>query len=304
MNEKTRAARLSIASNTALVVGKLIVGFAIGSVGVISEGIHSSVDLLAAIIAFVAIRAASQPADEKHPYGHGKYENMSGSIEAALIFVAAIWIIYEAIGRIYHPAEIGNLWLGIAVMFVSSVVNFFISRHLMIVGKKTDSIALQADAMHLKTDVLTSAGVMAGLIGVYLTGLVWIDAVFAIIVALLLFHASYELFTEAFSPLMDTRLHEEEEVKITNAVLKHSHKFVDFHDLRTRKAGSERYVDFHMTVCKYHTIEYTHGLSDIIEDEIKLNHQECDILIHQEPCRLDCNTCSLPAKNSSIENIL
>jgi divalent metal cation (Fe/Co/Zn/Cd) transporter len=103
---------------------------------------------------------------------------------------------------------------------------------------------------------------------------------------------------------MDTRLHEEEEVKITNAVLKHSDKFVDFHDLRSRKSGAKRHIDFHMTVCKYHTIELTHVLSDIIEDEIKLNHQEWDILIHQEPCRLDCNTCSLPAKNSSIENIL
>lgn len=300
MNEKTKAARLSIASNTALVAGKLIIGFAIGSVGVISEGVHSSVDLLAAIIAFLAIRAASRPADEKHPYGHGKYENMSGSIEAALIFVAALWIIYEAVQRIYHPAEMGNLWLGIAVMFVSSIVNFFISRHLMKVGKATDSIALQADAMHLKTDVLTSAGVMAGLIGVYLTGLMWIDAVCAIIVAFLLFHASYELFTEAFAPLMDTKLPEEEEEHISNAVLKHSDKFIDFHDLRTRKSGSERHIDFHMTVCKYHTIEYAHTLADDIEDEIRSHHQESHILIHQEPCPLDCNGCNIASKNHLI----
>lgn len=296
MNKKVNAARLSIASNTALVVGKLIIGFIIGSVGVISEGIHSSVDLLAAIIAFAAVRAASQPADEQHPYGHGKYENISGSIEAALIFIAALWIIYESIERLLHPSHIENVGLGIVIMFISSVVNFFISRHLMKVAKETDSIALQADAMHLKTDVLASAGVTAGLIGIYFTGLMWIDAVCAVTVALLLIHASYELFTEAFSPLMDARLNTEEERQIHTAVLKYKDRFIDFHDLRTRKSGSERHIDFHMTVCKYHTIDYAHTLADDIENEIMQHFDETHILIHQEPCKGECDGCHLTQK--------
>jgi cation diffusion facilitator family transporter len=297
MNKKIKAARLSIASNTVLVAGKLIIGFAIGSVGVISEGIHSSVDLLASIVAFAAVRAASRPADEKHPYGHGKYENISGSIEAALIFVAALWIIYESIERLYHPVQIENVGLGIAVMLLSSVINFFISKHLMKVGKETDSIALQADAMHLKTDVIASAGVMAGLIGVYFTGISWIDSVAAILVAFLLIHASYELFTEAFSPLMDARLDATEEDLIHNSILKYQERFIDFHDLRTRKSGSERHIDFHMTVCKHQTIAYAHTLADDIENEIQHHLDEANILIHQEPCEGECEGCALANKN-------
>ena len=301
MNEKIKAARLSIASNTALVAGKLIIGFAIGSVGVISEGIHSSVDLLASIVAFAAVRTASRPADEKHPYGHGKYENISGSIEAALIFVAALWIIYESIDRLYHPIQIEKVGLGIVIMLFSSLVNFFISKYLMKVGKETDSIALQADAMHLKTDVVASAGVMVGLIGVYFTGITWIDSVSAILVAFLLIHASYELFTEAFSPLMDTRLNTEEEEHIYSSILKHKDRFIDFHDLRTRKSGSERHIDFHMTVCRYQTVAYAHTLADDIENEIQQHLTETNILIHQEPCNGVCDKCALyPNSNSTL----
>ena len=295
-NVKEQAAKLSVYSNTALVIGKLSIGLAIGSVGVISEGIHSSLDLLAAIIAFFAVRQASHPADEKHRYGHGKIENISGTIEGILILIAAIWIAVEAIQKFFNPHTVEFVGWGVAIMAVSSIVNFFISRHLQKVGEETDSIALKADAMHLKTDVYTSLGVMFGLFGIYLTGWQWLDPVAAIGVAMLIMYAAWELIKESFSPLLDVSLSEEDEQEIITRIENHQEHFIDFHDLRTRKAGSERHIDFHLTVCKYHTIDHAHSLADKIEDDIQILFKESSILIHHEPCGDVCDSCQKSCK--------
>src|SRR5512142_2540278 len=161
---KSRAASVSVLSNTALVVGKLIVGLLIGSVSVLSEAIHSGIDLVAALIAWWAVRASSAPADDEHPFGHGKLENLSGAIEALLILVAAVWIVIESVQKLVHPTPVEGVGLGIAIMGISSVANLFVSNWLMKVGRQTDSVALVADAWHLRTDVYTSFGVMFGLV--------------------------------------------------------------------------------------------------------------------------------------------
>lgn len=290
-NPKEQAAKLSVLSNTALVIGKLTIGIAIGSVGVISEGIHSSLDLLAAIIAFFAVRQAAHPADEKHRYGHGKIENLSGTLEGVLILIAAFWIVLEAIQKLLHPHPVEFVGWGIAIMAVSSIVNFFISRHLQKVGDETDSIALKADAMHLRSDVLTSLGVMAGLFGIYLTGWQWLDPLAAIAVAALIVHTAWELIRESFAPLLDASLSQEDEQKIIGKIENHQEYFIDFHNLRTRKAGSERHIDFHLRVCRYHTIEHAHDLADRIEDDIQTLFNETHILIHHEPCNEVCEMC-------------
>lgn len=295
-NVKEQAAKLSVISNTALVIGKLSIGLAIGSVGVISEGIHSSLDLLAAIIAFIAVRQASHPADKKHKYGHGKIENLSGTIEGILILIAALWIVYEAIQKFFNPHTVEFIGWGVLIMAVSSVVNFFISKHLQKVGEATDSIALKADAMHLKTDVYTSLGVMVGLCGMYLTGWQWLDPLAAIAVAMLIMYAAWELIKESFAPLLDASLSEEDEQKIITKIENHQEHFIDFHDFRTRKAGSERHIDFHLTVCKYHTIDHAHTLADKIENDIQLLFRESSILIHHEPCYEECNRCQKSCK--------
>ena len=160
--EKTSIARLSILSNLTLVVLKLVVGFLIGSVSVISEAIHSGIDLVAAIIAYYSVKTSSLPPDQKHAFGHGKIENISGTVEALLIFVAAALIIYEAYKKLVHGVELEDVSLGIAVMLFSAIVNIFVSRILMKTAKKTESIALEADAWHLRTDVLTSWASSAG----------------------------------------------------------------------------------------------------------------------------------------------
>jgi cation diffusion facilitator family transporter len=160
---KRRVALLSVISNTTLVVLKLAVGLAISSVSVISEAIHSGVDLIAAAIAYYSVRTSGIPADREHPFGHGKIENISGTVEAILIFLAAGWIIFEAAQKIVRPEPLEMAAWGVAVMLLSAVVNTFVSRKLFRVGKETDSVALMADGWHLRTDVYTSAGVMAAL---------------------------------------------------------------------------------------------------------------------------------------------
>ena len=281
---KTSAAGLSILSNSLLVALKLAAGLAMGSVSVISEGVHSAVDLLAAMIAFFSIRAAAKPADEEHEFGHGKIENISGTIEALLIFLAAILIIYEAIVKIIDRAQPEFITLGIGIMAFSAVVNFFVSRRLHRIAHSTDSIALEADAWHLTTDVYTSLGVFAGLIVVEITHWYILDPIIAIGVALLIIRAAWNITRKSISGLVDVRLPKEEEDIITASIIEHLGEITGFHELRTRKAGSQRYINLHLVLPKSVTLEEAHRLCDHLEGDIKNKLSNGLVTIHCEPC--------------------
>lgn len=294
MQEKTRAASLSVLSNSLLTLGKVLIGLASGSVSILSEGIHSGIDLLAAVIALFAVRESGKPADERHAYGHGKIENISGTIEALLIFVAAIWIMVEAVHKLSNGVVIENLNWGMGIMAFSALANFFVSRHLMRVAKKTNSVALEADALHLRTDVYTSAGVFIGLLFVRFTGWVIFDPIIAILVALLIIKAAFNLTKEAFMPLVDVRLDESEYRVILSVLEDYSSSFVEFHQLRTRRSGPERHIDLHLVVPKFQSVLEVHELCDRIEKDIKEQLPETNILIHAEPCsdaKVQCTTC-------------
>lgn len=291
MNEKTKTARLSIASNTILTLGKLGVGISMNSVSVISEAIHSGLDLLAAILAFLSVRESAKPADERHQYGHGKFENLASITEAILILVAAGMIIYNAYPKIFRGVEVHSLGLGSIVMGVSAVVNFFVSRELMRVARKTESPALAADAWHLRTDVYTSLGVLAGIVAIKLTGLAIIDPLIAIAVALLIVKAGIDLIRDSVQSILDANLPEEDEEVIRDILREHSSSYVEFHNLRTRKAGSQRYVDLHLVVPSEWAINTVHTLCDHIEADIKARLNDALVLIHTEPCALQCQDC-------------
>ena len=287
--EKTKVASLSVASNTFLTLAKLAIGLASGSVSILSEGIHSGIDLLAAFIALFAVRESGKPADSQHAFGHGKIENVSGTIEAVLIFVAALMIIAEAIQKVQEiiggeGGHVGDLRLGMLIMGVSAIVNLIVSTKLMRVAKRTDSVALEADALHLRTDVYTSVGVLIGLLLIKITGWAILDPIIAFGVALMIIKASFELTKKAFSPLVDVSLPDEEREIITEVLLLHAEKFVEFHKLRTRKAGAERHVDLHLVVAKYTSVVDVHELCDLIEQEINLRLHGTHVLIHAEPC--------------------
>ncbi len=293
--QKAAVATLSVASNTILVIGKIIIGIAIGSVSIISEGIHSAVDLLAALIALFAVKTSNKPADNDHPYGHGKIENISGTIEALLIFLAAGWIIFEAIKKLIHPEPVGNVGWGVAVMLLSAVLNIIVSQRLFKVGRATGSVALEADAWHLRTDVYTSAGVMVGL-GLMLVGnyffphvnLHWLDPVAAIAVAMLILHAAWKLTVDAVADLMDVSLPDAENSWICDYVHQHRESVYGCHNLRTRRNGSVRYIEFHLLVDPGISVQESHDLTELMTADIESRFPQASVLIHVEPCDGSC----------------
>ena len=286
-NKKVRVAALSIASNTVLILLKIAAGILSGSISIISEAIHSGMDLIAAVIAFLSVRMSSKPADKIHPYGHGKIENVSGVVEGLLIFAAAFLIISEAVKKIMEPAEITGAYVAVAVMLFSGAANLFVSRQLYKTAREEDSIALEADALHLKTDVYTSVGVALGLLLIKVTGITMLDPIVAILVALLIIKEAWSLCKSAFGPLLDTKLSDEDEGRIREIMGKYSGKILDYHELRTRKSGSVKYIDFHLTVGEKLTVKESHDLSDEIESELEAALKNTSINIHFEPGKTD-----------------
>jgi cation diffusion facilitator family transporter len=290
---KMKAARISVVSNSLLVSAKLAVGIFMGSVAVLSEAMHSGLDLMASVIAFYAVRKAGKPADERHPYGHGKWENVSGVVEALLILLAAAYIIYEAVLRLQHGSAIKeeHLGMGTAIMGLSAVVNWFVSRYLFQVAGETDSVALEADAWHLRADVYTSAGVLVGLVLIFFTKLTILDSVAAIAVAVLIIKSSVDLTKSAAADLFDTRLPREDEVIIRKVLSGYQEGCVDFHRLRSRKSGSMRFIDLHLVVPRKWSIEEAHQVSDRIEKEIREALANTQVIIHIDPCNKSLNPC-------------
>lgn len=277
------AAALSVASNTSLVLLKLVVGLAIGSVSVISEAAHSAVDLVAAIVAFFSVRVSTKPPDEGHPFGHGKIEGMSGFIEALLLVAGVAIILHQAADKIMKEEGPSSLDLGIGAMLVSVVLNFLVSRHLYRVARQTDSLALEADAKHLSADIYTSGGVLVGLIAIRITNLPVLDPILAILVGLWILKAAYDLTRKALNTLLDTRLPASEEAQLRASLTEHLGELVGFHELRTRKSGRERHIAVHLVVPPYVTVEEAHRLCDHLEEEIKAKLPHAVVTIHIEP---------------------
>jgi cation diffusion facilitator family transporter len=294
--EITSVARLSIYSNSLLLILKLAIGFFMGSISVLSEALHSGIDLLAAVIANYSVKKAGQPADDEHRFGHGKFENVSGTVEAILIFVVAIIILYKSIVKILGNQTIeidsGLIGIGIVIMGISTIVNFYVSARIMKVAKKAESIALEADAYHLTTDVYTSIGVLIGLILIQITGNPIFDPLMAIIVALIILKASYDLTKRSVSGIMDVKLSDKEEDTIKSIIHEHYSQYAEYHNLRSRMSGAERFVDLHLVLPKNQNVVDAHDFCDHLEKEIKEKIPNLSILIHIEPCRTDCEICN------------
>ena len=301
---KKRAALLSICSNIGLITSKFLVGILTGSVSVISEAIHSFTDLLAAIIAYFSVRVSSNPADIEHQYGHGKFEDLSGALEGILIILAAGFIIYQAVINIINGTpDYINTTSGIIVMFISVFVNIFVSSHLFKIARKTDSIALLADAQHLKTDIYTSVGVLFGLLLIKLTGKTIFDPIVAIIVALFIIKTGISLCFISLKNLLDTALPEEERKIIQDVIKNYTLKEVTkIREIKTRKAGSERLIELILVVPKRLTIEEGHNLCDRIENDLAHDMNNVKIIIHLEPCNNKCFECNLLKNNSECHS--
>jgi len=289
--QKTSVALLSVVSNSILVTLKLVTGLLTGSISVLSEAAHSSMDLIASVIAFFAVRISARRPDAEHPFGHGKVEDISALAEALLIVIAAVWIVAEAISKIINPQPLETLDWGIAVMLLSVVANIIVSKLLFTVGKRADSPALIADAWHLRTDVWTSAGVLTGLsiiwVGARLwpeVNLSWIDPVAAILVAILILRAALTLTIGAIKDLIDTSPPAHELYWLSGYLESWYPTVRSIHRIRTRKSGAARFIDLHIVVDPAMTVSDSHAITEKMTSAVREKLSGADLTVHIEPC--------------------
>lgn len=285
ITEKKLAAGLSITSNAVIIILKFVAGVISGSISIISEAIHSLSDFLASVLTFFAVMKSSEPADETHPFGHGKYEDMSGFIEGGLIIFAAFYIIYEACKKLFlhHTFEVDTT-LGIGVMLFAVIANFFVSSYLFKVAKKSNSISLFADGEHLRTDIYSSLGVMAGLILIKITGIDILDPIIAILVALFILKAGFSISKETLNNLLDGSLPSEELKLIEEIISSYDNECVKgYKNLKARRCGPSKDIEITMLFPDDMTINECHKICDKIENLIEEKLGHVTIMIHAEP---------------------
>ncbi|MBN2076274.1 MAG: cation transporter [Dehalococcoidales bacterium] len=287
------AARLSLVVIVSLVILKVIVAFLTGSISVTAQAVDSFLDLFAVGITVFAIRMADEPADKEHPFGHGKVEGIAAIIQAILIFTAGGWIIYSAVERIISGTEIEMSEAGIAVMLVSVIASIFLSRHLMKVARSTESLALEASARNINADIYSALGVLVAMILIRITDFTLLDSIVGIGVALLILKTAFDILRKSFSELIDRRLPEDEEDLIISTIDEHTTQLAGYHKVRTRKAGSQRFVDLHLLLPKNMSLEDAHNMADHIEHDIEDRLNGISVTIHLEPCDNECDQCNI-----------
>ena len=298
---RTRAAAVSIVSNSVLIALKLVAGLATGSIAIITEAVHSSIDLLASLIAYFSVRKAQEPADADHPYGHEKVENLSAAVEGVLILVGAAVIVSESIRRLLEASPVERLGFGIAVIALSIVANVVVSSYLYRQARICDSPALEGDAAHLRADALTSVGVLVALILVQLTGAQELDPAAALVVAGAIVVSGLRIISRSSRVLVDEALPEEELAIVREAVDSHrASELAGFHKLRARRAGSRRYIDLHVQFRPGTTLERAHAVTHELGGEIRARIRGADVLIHLEPATSSRRSMSLDPGSAQV----
>jgi cation diffusion facilitator family transporter len=254
-----------------------------GSVGLLADAGESVTNLVAALAALVSLWYAAKPVDESHTYGHEKIEFFSSGLEGTLILVACCGIAWYAVRRLFVPQELERLNLGSAFTGVATLINLAVARVLLRVGRQSQSIVLEADGRHLMTDVYTSVGVLAAIGLVWLTDLTWIDPVVALAVAAHIGWTGIDLVRRSFDGLMDRALPAEEQAKVRAAIEGLLAPGMDYHALRTRRAGSRRFADFHLLVPGVFTVRRAHEITERIEEAIRAALPETEVTVHVEP---------------------
>ena len=281
---KLRTAALSVVSNSALILLKVVAGSLTGSVAILTEAVHSSIDLVASVVAVVSVRKAGEPADESHRYGHEKMENLAAAIEGILILVGSATIAFQAVRHLVGGEHVQRLGIGIGVVAFSMVANLVVSTVIGRNARATSSPALEGDAAHLRTDALTSLAVLVGLSLVAITGAQWLDPVIALTVAAAIVVTGVRLLAGSSRVLVDEALPPAQVAAIRDAVEEFGARgVVGYHELRTRQAGSTRYVDLHVQFRRGTSLEDAHRTAHELQDVIGARLGGADVLIHLEP---------------------
>jgi cation diffusion facilitator family transporter len=278
------AALLSVASNAVLMLAKLVVGLVTGSVAVLSDAANSAGDLVASGIAFAGVRAAARPADDDHPYGHEKAENLAALVEGVLVLVAGLVVAIEATRRLVEgSAGLVSIDLAVAVMVASALVNLAVSARLRRVARRTGSPAIEADAAHLASDVWTSAGAAVGLVVVAATGWTRVDAAVGIAISLYVIAVGARIGWRAAQVLIDRALPAEDLAAIEGVLSVFARdEGVAFHAVRGRRAGTKRHVDLHMVVPPDTTVRDGHAMSGRVKRAVREALPDTEVLIHLE----------------------
>jgi cation diffusion facilitator family transporter len=282
---KFGAARLSVVSNSALIVLKVVAGAITGSIAIITEAVHSSIDLLASIVAYLSLRKADEPADAEHQYGHAKAENLAAAIEGMLILAGAGVIVYEASRRLVTGGgHVESIGIGIAVIAISAVVNLIVSTYLYRRARTHDSPALEGDAAHLRADAATSLAVLLGLVLIEVTGYEQFDAIVALMVASAIVYTGVRILSRSSRVLMDEALPQDELDIVRKVIADHpAPELEGFHKLRGRRAGSARYIDLHVQFALGTSLERAHEVAHELQGEIRTRIPSADVLVHIEP---------------------
>jgi cation diffusion facilitator family transporter len=286
IQSKSGAATLSIVSNSTLIALKLAAGAITGSIAIITEAIHSAIDLLASVVALVSVRKADEPPDREHPYGHERVENLAAAIEGMLILVGAGVIVYEATRRLVAGSEVDTLGVGIAVIAFSMVANVGVSAFLYRRAREHRSAALEGDAAHLRTDALTSFGVLTGLLLVEITGEPAFDAIAALCVAAAIVVAGVRILSRSGRVLVDEAPPPGELDRIEAAIAAAREacpEIAGYHKLRARRAGPRRHIDLHLQFRHGTTLEDAHAIAHRVREAIEAEIPDSDVLTHVEP---------------------
>ena len=286
-------ARLALVVVVGLVALKITVSAITGSISILAQTADSALDVFSVFLAFFAIRISNKPADEEHPFGHGKAENISAIIQALLIFTAGGLIIYSSINRIISEEAVELTEAGMAVMVVSMIASILLSRRLLKAGKATDSLALEAIGHNIAADVYSAAGVLAVLLIIRFTDWFILDPIIALAMALIIFKSGYTVIKKSLAGLMDSRLPKAEEDEIKACLNEQTGREAAFHNLRTRKAGSQRFIELTLVVPRQASVEQSHDLCDRLEHALKERLPNTSVTIHVEPCDGQCEKCSL-----------
>jgi cation diffusion facilitator family transporter len=283
MHLSLKIAASSLAVSLAVLAIKYGAYLLTGSVALYSDALESIINVVTAAAAIVAIRSAARPADAEHPYGHHKAEYLSAVVVGAMILVAAVAILREAYGAVLAPKPIDAPWIGLAVNTVATVINFAWSGVLIRQGRRHRSAALVADGKHLLVDVVTSLGVLVGVVLVVLTGIDVLDAAIAALVALHVLRSGWGVIRDSTSGLLDESAPAEELTRIREVISLNTGDAIETHDLRTRHAGRTTFIEFHLVVSGSMSVERSHEICDRLEAALQKALEGAVVMIHVEP---------------------
>ena len=282
-NKKIRAAFLSVIVSALLICIKLVFGFLTNSISILASAVDSFLDLSASSVNYFSIRKAEKPADREHRFGHGKAEGLAGLFQGFIIGISSLYLIYVSVKRIITGSSIELLSSGIFIMAFSALVSFLLARHLRKVAEETDSIALSADSLHYRSDVYTSSSVIIGLIIIKFSGLLFIDSIISICIALYIIWSSISILRESVDILMDKELPKETIEDVKEIILSHQPQVKSFHKMRTRRSGSRRFIEFHLVLDHNLSFVESHDLAEDIIKDIEGKVPNADVTVHVDP---------------------